>query len=210
MILPQVFYIWWLLESNLVWLHARKLVRHHLRLRFQKQHKQQMKEILPHPYPCKKFKRMGARQLIQAAPTMIQALHQIWILVVPQPLGLMLGNREPKFIFVRLVVYFYPCSFLVLDSPNMEFLFGLDMLRKHQCIIDLKESVLRVGGEKDMPSRFLDEEKYAKEASGSGGHITSGSNNPSTRGHPSGGASSDRAKIFKNATIFVASCCYIY
>ncbi|WVZ14091.1 hypothetical protein V8G54_011657 [Vigna mungo] len=74
---------------------------------------------------------------------------------------------------------FYPCSFLVLDSPNMEFLFGLDMLRKHQCIIDLKESVLRVGGgevsvaflqEKDIPSRFLDEEKYAKEASGSGGH----------------------------------------
>ncbi|KAL2600117.1 hypothetical protein GLYMA_10G116100v4 [Glycine max] len=26
---------------------------------------------------------------------------------------------------------FYPCSFLVLDSPNMEFLIGLDMLRKH-------------------------------------------------------------------------------
>ncbi|CAL5377214.1 unnamed protein product [Camellia sinensis] len=29
----------------------------------------------------------------------------------------------------------------------MDFLFGLDMLRKHQCIIDLKENVLRVGGE---------------------------------------------------------------
>ncbi|XP_020879903.1 DNA damage-inducible protein 1-like [Arabidopsis lyrata subsp. lyrata] len=27
---------------------------------------------------------------------------------------------------------FYPCSFVVLDSPNMEFLFGMDMLRKHQ------------------------------------------------------------------------------
>ncbi|KOM27732.1 hypothetical protein LR48_Vigan460s000300 [Vigna angularis] len=104
---------------------------------------------------------------------------------------------------IKIGSIFYPCSFLVLDSPNMEFLFGLDMLRKHQCIIDLKESVLRVGGgevsvpflqEKDIPSRFLDEEKYAKEASGSGGHITSGSNNPSTGGHPSGGASSDRAK----------------
>ncbi|KAB2631220.1 DNA damage-inducible protein 1-like [Pyrus ussuriensis x Pyrus communis] len=72
---------------------------------------------------------------------------------------------------------FYPCSFMVLDAPNMEFLFGLDMLRKHQCIIDLNENVLRVGGgevslpflqEKDIPSRFLDEERFSKEASSSG------------------------------------------
>ncbi|GMP70960.1 hypothetical protein CsSME_00029572 [Camellia sinensis var. sinensis] len=27
---------------------------------------------------------------------------------------------------------FYPCSFVILDSPNMDFLFGLVMLRKHQ------------------------------------------------------------------------------
>ncbi|KAI5674640.1 hypothetical protein M9H77_15004 [Catharanthus roseus] len=77
---------------------------------------------------------------------------------------------------------FYPCTFLVLDSPNMEFLFGLDMLRKHQCTIDLKENVLRVGGgevavpflhEKDIPSRFLDEERFAKEASNSGAQASS-------------------------------------
>ncbi|CAI9780165.1 unnamed protein product [Fraxinus pennsylvanica] len=36
---------------------------------------------------------------------------------------------------------FYLCTFTVLDSPNMELLFGLDMLRKHQ------ENVLRFGGE---------------------------------------------------------------
>nr|GMC49778.1 DNA damage-inducible protein 1-like [Ipomoea batatas] len=47
---------------------------------------------------------------------------------------------------IKIGSVFYPCSFLVLDSPNMEFLFGLDMLRKHQCMIDLKENVLRVGG----------------------------------------------------------------
>ncbi|KAI3466383.1 hypothetical protein Pfo_023046 [Paulownia fortunei] len=83
---------------------------------------------------------------------------------------------------IKIGSTFYPCSFLVLDSPNMEFLFGLDMLRKHQCIIDLKESVLRVGGgeiavpflaEKDLPPRFLDEERYAKEASSSGAQVTS-------------------------------------
>ncbi|KAM0063698.1 putative Ubiquitin-like domain, UBA-like superfamily, Ubiquitin-associated domain-containing protein [Helianthus debilis subsp. tardiflorus] len=88
---------------------------------------------------------------------------------------------------IKIGNIFYPCSFLVLDSPNMEFLFGLDMLRKHQCIIDLKDNVLRVGGgevavpflqEKDIPNRFLDEEKQLKEASSSGPQGTSGSAAP--------------------------------
>ncbi|XP_043688357.1 protein DNA-DAMAGE INDUCIBLE 1 [Telopea speciosissima] len=78
---------------------------------------------------------------------------------------------------IKIGNIFYPCSFMVLDAPNMEFLFGLDMLRKHQCIIDLKENVLRVGGgevsvpflqEKDIPTHFLDEERLSKQASGSG------------------------------------------
>ncbi|XVE50929.1 hypothetical protein DITRI_Ditri01bG0202600 [Diplodiscus trichospermus] len=84
---------------------------------------------------------------------------------------------------IKIGNIFYPCSFLVLDSPNVEFLFGLDMLRKHQCIIDLKENVLRVGGgevsvpflqEKDIPSRFLDGERYSNEASSSGAAVKTG------------------------------------
>ncbi|KAL2523798.1 ubiquitin family protein [Abeliophyllum distichum] len=83
---------------------------------------------------------------------------------------------------IKIGNIFYPCSFTVLDSPNMEFLFGLDMLRKHQCIIDLKENVLRVGGgevsvpflaEKDLPSNLFDEERFTKEASSSGAQATS-------------------------------------
>uniref|UniRef100_A0A1D1YUU8 DNA damage-inducible protein 1 n=1 Tax=Anthurium amnicola TaxID=1678845 RepID=A0A1D1YUU8_9ARAE len=71
---------------------------------------------------------------------------------------------------IKIGNIFYPCSFTVLDASNVEFLFGLDMLRKHQCIIDLKENVLRVGGgevsvpflqEKDIPSRLRDEEKFS-------------------------------------------------
>ncbi|GAB4845860.1 DNA damage-inducible protein 1, variant 2 [Ancistrocladus abbreviatus] len=82
---------------------------------------------------------------------------------------------------IKIGNLFYPCSFTVLDSPNMEFLFGLDMLRKHQCIIDLKDNVLRVGGgevsvpflqEKDIPSSFMDEERYSKQASSSGAAVT--------------------------------------
>ncbi|KAF4349493.1 hypothetical protein CsatB_013261 [Cannabis sativa] len=85
---------------------------------------------------------------------------------------------------IKIGNIFYPCSFMVLDQPNMEFLFGLDMLRKHQCSIDLKDNVLRVGGgevsvpflqEKDIPQHFLDEQRLSKEASSSGTGVASGS-----------------------------------
>ncbi|XP_062223790.1 protein DNA-DAMAGE INDUCIBLE 1-like isoform X1 [Phragmites australis] len=75
---------------------------------------------------------------------------------------------------IKIGHLFYPCSFTVLDAPNMEFLFGLDMLRKHQCMIDLKDNVLRVGGgevsvpflqEKDIPAHIRDEEKLSNLAS---------------------------------------------
>ncbi|KAJ0046412.1 hypothetical protein Pint_03677 [Pistacia integerrima] len=99
---------------------------------------------------------------------------------------------------IKIGNIFYPCSFVVLDSPNMEFLFGLDMLRKHQCMIDLKDNVLRVGGgevavpflqEKDIPPRFLDEEKYSKQASSSGIAATLGQTDKKDS-LPAGGQSS--------------------
>uniref|UniRef100_A0A0D6R3V1 DNA damage-inducible protein 1 n=1 Tax=Araucaria cunninghamii TaxID=56994 RepID=A0A0D6R3V1_ARACU len=71
---------------------------------------------------------------------------------------------------IKIGTVFYPCTFTVLDSPDLEFIFGLDMLRKHQCEIDLKANVLRVGGgevsvpflqEKDIPGQFLDIERFA-------------------------------------------------
>lgn len=60
---------------------------------------------------------------------------------------------------------FFPCSFSILEEQSMDFLLGLDMLRRHQCTIDLVQNVLRIGGEvtpflaeKDIPSKFRDEE----------------------------------------------------
>ncbi|KAK1399172.1 DNA damage-inducible protein 1 [Heracleum sosnowskyi] len=107
---------------------------------------------------------------------------------------------------IKIGTIFYPCSFLVLDAPNMEFLFGLDMLRKHQCMIDLKDNVLRIGGgevavpflqEKDIPPRYLDEERYAQEASSSGAQVTSGTkekSNVPTGGQSSGAGSGSAAQ----------------
>lgn len=92
---------------------------------------------------------------------------------------------------IKIGHQFYPCSFTVLDAPNMEFLFGLDMLRKHQCMIDLKDNVLRVGGgevsvpflqEKDIPAHIRDEEKLSKLAS-SLGH-TAGESSKAREGAP--------------------------
>ncbi|KAL7217301.1 hypothetical protein ACSBR1_029078 [Camellia fascicularis] len=100
---------------------------------------------------------------------------------------------------IKIGNVFYPCSFVVLDSPNMDFLFGLDMLRKHQCIIDLKENVLRVGGgevsvpflqEKDIPTNFLDE--VAKQATSSGAQATSGTRENSRT--QTGGSLPDRSQ----------------
>ncbi|KAL8150673.1 hypothetical protein V2J09_020481 [Rumex salicifolius] len=100
---------------------------------------------------------------------------------------------------IKIGNVYYPCSFTVLDAPNMEFLFGLDMLRKHQCMIDLKDNVLRVGGgevsvpflsEKDIPSHFLDDER-AKQASSSGAPAASEakeSNPVSVGSKPAGGS----------------------
>lgn len=112
---------------------------------------------------------------------------------------------------------FYPCSFTVIDAGNMEFLFGLDMLRKHQCIIDLKENVLRVGGgevsvpflsEKDLPSHIRDQEGYSSKQAPTAQQLDAGTSGKAGStsqlqwgSQPSGRSSSsqsqDEAKITK-------------
>eukprot|EP01006_Ploeotia_vitrea_P007425 TRINITY_DN17015_c0_g1_i1.p1 TRINITY_DN17015_c0_g1~~TRINITY_DN17015_c0_g1_i1.p1 ORF type:complete len:349 (+),score=61.11 TRINITY_DN17015_c0_g1_i1:121-1167(+) len=50
---------------------------------------------------------------------------------------------------------FFSISIQVLDQEDMDFLLGLDMLRKHQMSIDLKANVLRIGDGVETP--FLQE-----------------------------------------------------
>eukprot|EP01084_Bolivina_argentea_P314904 545485_1 len=49
---------------------------------------------------------------------------------------------------------YLPSSFTIIDQQGMDFLFGLDMLRRHQAQIDLHKNVLRIGTE-EVP--FLQE-----------------------------------------------------
>lgn len=51
---------------------------------------------------------------------------------------------------------YFPCTFTILENDDMEFLFGLDMLRRHECTIDLKRNLLVFGtGQIEVP--FLSE-----------------------------------------------------
>lgn len=53
---------------------------------------------------------------------------------------------------------YLPTSFIVLEDQSMDMLLGLDMLKRHQCILDLQKGVLRIGTS-GTETRFLPESK---------------------------------------------------
>jgi hypothetical protein len=65
----------------------------------------------------------------------------------------------------------FPLSITVLDQGGLEFLLGLDQLRRHQCSIDLAQNCLHIGNEKakflsegELPNHIrLEEDKHVHE-----------------------------------------------
>ena len=74
-----------------------------------------------------------------------------------------------------------PCSFTVLDT-SVDLLFGLDMLRRHKCVMDLVRDVLVVGG--NIEAKFLRESEIENNPfnAQSGGQTLGGSGSGSGLG----------------------------
>eukprot|EP01012_Entosiphon_sulcatum_P056565 TRINITY_DN8025_c0_g1_i2.p1 TRINITY_DN8025_c0_g1~~TRINITY_DN8025_c0_g1_i2.p1 ORF type:complete len:360 (-),score=79.77 TRINITY_DN8025_c0_g1_i2:289-1368(-) len=83
---------------------------------------------------------------------------------------------------LRIGGTFFLISITVLDQDDMDFLLGLDMLRRHQMCIDLRKNALCIGdieapflAEKDIPSRIRgppaasDEQPPQQQQQGGGG-----------------------------------------
>ena len=101
---------------------------------------------------------------------------------------------------IKVAGILMPCAITVLEKEqDMDFIFGLDMLKRHQCCIDLKENVLRLGtieksvpflGEHELPSfakAHGEEEEAAKDAS-AGASAADGGAGGSSGGAPTAGA----------------------
>ena len=62
---------------------------------------------------------------------------------------------------------YFPCTFTVLDKDDIDFLLGLDMLKRHRCVLDLAQNVLRLEGANGHEEvRFLSEHETPSGAFG--------------------------------------------
>lgn len=105
---------------------------------------------------------------------------------------------------MKIGTVYLPCAFTVLQQSGLELILGLDMLRRHQCILDLSRFVLRVGNietpflsEGEIPpSSRLNPKKQTIVETTSDSSGASSSSQPSAQ--PSLGLSSSKVKAADN------------
>lgn len=121
--------------------------------------------------PLQVFVDSGAQTTIMssACADRLGLLHLVDTRFAGVAVGVGTGKILGKIHAVELTIggYAFPCSITVMDSAaglgdkNMECLFGLDMLKRHRCCIDLGKNVLRFaiagGAATAMEAPFLHE-----------------------------------------------------
>ncbi|KAJ3176185.1 DNA damage-inducible protein 1 [Geranomyces variabilis] len=95
---------------------------------------------------------------------------------------------------MKLGTQWLPCSLTVMEGKDVDLLFGLDMLKRHQAVIDLEKNVLRIHGDE---IRFLSEHELPPKARWGGEEAASpqasGSAAPGAAQPPAGSSSPSRA-----------------
>jgi DNA damage-inducible protein 1 len=83
---------------------------------------------------------------------------------------------------------FFPVSLTVLDQNDVDFLFGLDMLKRHRCEISLRDNELRIeGGSGTERVQFLSEVDIGKSLGKSNTTLDSSSSEASSTFSGGGG-----------------------
>ncbi len=82
---------------------------------------------------------------------------------------------------IKVGTSFLPCSFTVIEGQSVDLLLGLDMLKRHQGIIDLKNNILVLG---ESQTSFLPESELPKDAFEEQGSTASTSDEPAKAEKP--------------------------
>eukprot|EP00602_Paraphysomonas_sp_CaronLab_P005400 CAMPEP_0185019804 /NCGR_PEP_ID=MMETSP1103-20130426/2379_1 /TAXON_ID=36769 /ORGANISM="Paraphysomonas bandaiensis, Strain Caron Lab Isolate" /LENGTH=327 /DNA_ID=CAMNT_0027550291 /DNA_START=286 /DNA_END=1269 /DNA_ORIENTATION=- len=117
---------------------------------------------------------------------------------------------------MKLGQSFFPISLTVLENDDVDFLFGLDMLKRHRCAIDLRDNVLRVEGsrgieeapflsEGEIPKKFPEDSVSKRSRSHSEGEPSSPNRTGVSRSGSLGDASCSDAHLVNSDVIHLCS-----